>query len=108
MIQNCQEDVKISQVVIDLNFQSKSCFQLMHIVDKVHSLYLKINQIDDAVRKAFYTFTLELLKLFLFGSERSLRSEDVVSLSVGLWVGLSVPIMLYSSSEEFLRVPKSS
>ena len=41
---------------------------------------------------------------YLFGSERSLRSADVV----GLWVGLWVLIMLYSSSEEFLRVPKCS
>ena len=40
----------------------------------------------------------------LFGSERSLRSANVVGLSVCL----SVLIMLYSSSEEFLRVPKSS
>ena len=37
---------------------------------------------------------------YLFGSERSLRSADVV----GLWV----LIMLYSSSEEFLRIPKNS
>ena len=36
---------------------------------------------------------------FLFGSERSLRSADVVGESVGLWV----PIMLYSSSNGLLR-----
>jgi len=36
MLQKCQEDVKISQ--------------LMNIVDGAHSLYLKINQLDDAVR----------------------------------------------------------
>ena len=28
----------------------------MQLVDSAHSLYLKINQIDDAVREAFYTF----------------------------------------------------
>ena len=31
--------------------QSNSCFQLMNTVDSAHSLYLKINQIDDSVRK---------------------------------------------------------
>ena len=41
-------------------------------------------------------------KVEIFGSERSLRSADVVGGSVSQ----SVPIMLYSSSEEFLRVPK--
>ena len=45
----------------DLNFQSKSCFQLMPLVDSAHSLYLKINQIDDAVREAFYTFKPKLV-----------------------------------------------
>ena len=44
----------------------------------------------------------------LFGSERSLRSADVVGLWVCGSVCGSVPIMLYSSSEGFLRVPLSS
>ena len=35
----------------------------------------------------------------LFGSERSLRGADVVGGFVGLWV----PIMLYSSSKGLLR-----
>ena len=33
-------------------------------------------------------------QVHIFGSERSLRSADVVFLSVGLWVGLWVLIML--------------
>ena len=49
-----------------------------------------------------------LTNVKLFGSERSLRSADVVSLSAGGSVCGWVPIMLYSSSEGFLRVPKSS
>ena len=59
MLQNCQEDVKISQVLMKIqNFQSMSCFQLMNIVDGAHSLYLKINQLDDSVRKLIDTAPL--------------------------------------------------
>ena len=50
------------------------------------------------------------------GSERSLRSADIVSLWVCGWVSQSVPIILCStallkgpkSSQEFLRVPKGN
>ena len=52
-----------------------------------------------------YIFTQKNYTMF-FGSERSLRSADVVGGSVCLSVFGSAPIMLYSSSEEFRRVPK--
>ena len=56
-------------------------------------------------QEEIFIFHTTLTELHVsFGSERSLRSADVVS----LWVGLGVPIMHYSFSEEFLRVPKSS